>query len=285
MTMKKRGLLGWKVKTRLMILAMLGWVLFVEPYALAVREFDIPLFGLKQSTLRVALLSDLHAEWQPLSRFEQIVAQVNAWQPDFVFLLGDYVGWGLLNLDEDDFTRMKEVAQILGRLKANIAVISVLGNHDVWLSPKRVRQALEGEGITVLEQEKISFSLGNSEKLTVVGMPHFFVDIPKPDRFIDEASFDEALILLTHDPEALTRINRKRPLIAFAGHTHDCQVRIPGMASCPASVSRAPDAWMHGLIHWNQMNFYITSGIGVSVIPVRWNSTPEIVFAHLHPPA
>ena len=98
------------------------------------------------------MMGDVHAgaPHVGVDRLRAVVAEVNGTSPDVVVLLGDYVIHGVVG---GRFVEPEITAEIVAGLRAPGGVVAVLGNHDWWYDGFRVRRALEGRGIVVLENE------------------------------------------------------------------------------------------------------------------------------------
>jgi predicted MPP superfamily phosphohydrolase len=66
----------------------------------------------------------------------------------------------------------------------------------------------------------------------------------------------------------------------LAGHTHGGQVRFPFFGSVVES-SRYGDRYERGHVFENNHHLFVTTGIGTSIVPVRFGVTPEIVLLTL----
>ncbi len=65
-----------------------------RPYMLEITAQDVPLCGLPEALCGATLvhMSDLHAGFSNLEPvYEEAIARVNALQPDFIVLTGDYI--------------------------------------------------------------------------------------------------------------------------------------------------------------------------------------------------
>jgi 3',5'-cyclic AMP phosphodiesterase CpdA len=87
-----------------------------------------PLRGVPVPRLRIAILSDLHANrpFMGPGVLRRLVAQTQGLEPDLVLLLGDYAGHviGGRSLSPQDVT------DALAPLDAPLGVFAVFGNHD-----------------------------------------------------------------------------------------------------------------------------------------------------------
>jgi len=140
------------------------WIpLLCTVLAVAVAATDV------EDAVRIGLIADLHAhdtdsplEGKWMTRTEErltaFTIAMNAWNPDFVIELGDFVnGWVVLGADPGDPAR---IPAILGWADDLYAAFDgpryhVIGNHDVYnLDKKQYRSILE------IESTFYSFDVG-----------------------------------------------------------------------------------------------------------------------------
>lgn len=87
------------------------------------------------------------------------------------------------------------------------------------------------------------------------------------------------LIFLTHNPDLILRLPQSDSAeLLLAGHTHGGQVRIPfNIEFTLLKKDVLPKKGIYyGLHSYHGYRLYITSGIGCSMLPIRFRSTPEI---------
>ena len=82
-------------------------------------------------------------------------------------------------------------------------------------------------------------------------------------------------IALTHNPDIFPDLPQRVPLL-LAGHTHGGQVRFPLIGSIVES-SDFGDRYVRGHVFENNHHLFVTTGIGTSIVPVRFGVPPEIV--------
>jgi uncharacterized protein len=226
--------------------------------------------------LRVAIASDWHIShrwfWRVMTpeRARAIVADINAAAPDVVLLPGDFFA---SEIDEPSrAVAAREVADVLGGLRAPLGVYAVLGNHDWWQDAPGLAAALKGRGITVLENESVPL---NGTPLWVVGIGDDFTGHAEPRRALARVPVGAQVLAVMHDPASLQALPPLQGLLV-AGHTHGGQVSIPfyGALRIP---SAAPREWAYGWVRHGPNTLYVTSGLGVSIFPLRFNRRPEWV--------
>jgi len=263
----------------LLIGLMMFWGFLIEPGRLVVRRQTIVLanWPTDLNGLKVAVISDIHVDnWFITERkVRTIVQRTNELQPDLIVILGDYMSGNSLVRHEVD---PQVFAPILKDLRAPLGVYSVLGNHDWWYNGKKVRQHLEQNGIKVLENEVTQLNVRN-RSLYLVGLADLWTRAQSIDETVAKIPEGEPMIALTHNPDIFPKVPERVPLL-LAGHTHGGQVRLPLIGSVVQS-SDFGERYERGLVVENNHQLFVTTGIGVSIIPVRFGVTPEIVLLTL----
>ncbi|TFY98238.1 metallophosphoesterase [Ramlibacter humi] len=259
----------------LLVLAALAvWSVGIEPYWIAERHLEYRLPGWERPPLRVAVASDWHFTKRPgwrvttVSRAQRIVEDINAANPDVIVLLGDFIS------DRDyqptlALTAPEEIALVLGKLRAPLGVYAVLGNHEWQVDGPAFAAALKARGIRVLENEARLLDSG----VWVVGIGDRSTGHSRPAQAMSTVPPQAAALVLMHDPVSLEKLPPHRGL-ALAGHTHGGQVYLPWIGA-PVVPKGVPRRWAYGWIGDAPMPAYVTSGIGVSILPVRFNMRPE----------
>lgn len=256
-----------------------AWGFLVEPRI--VKQRDIRLESAKwpghRSELRVAVLGDFQvgAPWFKVKQLDKVVARVNALEPDLVVLLGDYVIEGVLF---GRFVHPSDIAGSLGKLKARYGVYSVLGNHDWWHDGEEIRRELEATGIHVLENESMPIDLPDG-RLWVAGLADESTREPCMVKTFGSIPEGDPVIALAHDPMTFLGMP-DRAVVTFAGHTHGGQFRLP-VVGTPYPVGGTPRRLAYGLVEEKGRHIYVTSGLGTSALPLRFNMPPEIAMVTL----
>ncbi|HKY45277.1 MAG TPA: metallophosphoesterase [Pyrinomonadaceae bacterium] len=259
----------------LLIGLLMFWGFLIEPGRLVVRHQTIQIanWPSELNGLKVAVLSDIHVDdWFVNERkVRTIVERTNQLQPELIVILGDYMsGDGMVKRRVEP----RVFAPILKDLRAPLGVYSVLGNHDWWDDGKKLRQELEQNGIKILENETAQVNARN-RSLWLVGLSDLWTRPQRINETVEKVPQGEPLIALAHNPDIFPRLPQHVPLL-MAGHTHGGQVRFPFIGSVVEST-RMGDRYSRGHIFENNHHLFVTSGIGTSILPVRFGVTPEIV--------
>ena len=81
--------------------------------------------------------------------------------------------------------------------------------------------------------------------------------------------------MLTHSPDIFPKVPKEVNL-TLSGHVHGGQVRLPLLGAIIVP-SKYGDKYSYGLIEEDNKKMIVTSGIGTSILNVRFNCKPEIV--------
>ena len=261
-------------------LALLGWAVLVEPGRVTVRTIDLSLPGWPVAVdgLRVAVMGDLHtgAPHVGVDKLRAVVADVNHTSPDVVVLLGDYVIHGVVG---GRFVEPEITAEALGALRAPGGIVAVLGNHDWWYDGDRVRRALEARGIVVLENEAHPVVRAGST-VWLAGLADLWTRVPDIQGTLAPIPPGAPVLLLTHSPDVFPEVPA-RVALTLAAHTHGGQIRIPPFPA-PVVPSRYGSRYAAGHVIEGGRHLFVTTGVGTSIIPVRFAVPPEVVILTLH---
>lgn len=261
----------------LLFAAAFVWGFWFEPQRLVVTETELALPGWPKplSGLRVALLSDLHvgSPFWDLPALGRLVERTNAEKPDLILLAGDYQ---INDVPGGVFVPVEPIAECLSRLKAPLGVFAVLGNHDWWNEGERTRKAFTDHGIVVLEESFRKLEQ-HQAPFYLVGLADQITRSSAPQTALAGVPAGAPTLLLVHEPDVFESFPRLgiSPTLTLAGHTHGGQVWLPllGRRVVP---SRFGERYAYGHIFENGRHLFVTSGVGTSVMPIRFLVPPEI---------
>jgi len=271
----------WRISIPLILVAGLAiWAFFIEPNRLVIHRETIIIsdWPYELDGLRAAVLSDIHAgsSFINKAKLDEIVAKTNAENPDLVLLLGDFMVRN--RAYRDDPLDPEVIANALGGLKGKIGVYAVLGNHDWWYNGVRVQQELQRAGIRVLENDVASIQVAQRE-FFIWGIADMWTRPQAISGMDSRIVSGEPVIAMTHNPDIFPDIPAEVAL-TLAGHTHGGQVNLPFVGR-PIVPSRFGQRYAAGLVHDGHKQMFVTTGIGTSILPVRFRVPPEIVLLTL----
>ena len=245
--------------------AILGiYARFVEPNLLIVKESHIK----TGYSLKIALISDMHyglysTSWQ----MQRLVDKLNTLDVDAIMVAGDWTYEPSQKIDLA--TQLKPFSQL------KKPVYSVMGNHDEQKPgpalTEDLRKALLANNVKPIDGANIDLGV---VRLAGIGDIQTKSD-PKLASAL--AIQDKPLLLLTHNPDSKYALPKlQQPFVLLAGHTHGGQVNLPIVtAKILKIVSR--EGYKRGLYTLaNQNQLFVTSGIGMIGLPLRFNMPPTI---------
>jgi predicted MPP superfamily phosphohydrolase len=284
----RRIILAWSLGTVVAVCWFLGvWALLVEPTTLTVRHVSVESATWRGPPLRIGIISDTHvaAPHTDVARIERLVARMNAERPDVVMLLGDYAG----GHEPASVRSAPERSEILSGveafrgLSAPLGVHGVLGNHDSWYDDAAISAALSRAGVRVLDN--------HAERVARPGGVFWIAGLadmesprepPRVSATLREVTDDAPILVLTHWPDPFVDVPGVVAL-TLAGHTHCGQVNLPLFGRL-VHASPMSERWACGLYDEGGRKLFVTGGVGVSILPVRFRARPEIVILTLTAP-
>lgn len=245
-----------------------------------VTRASVPLASLPPALagLTILVVSDTHIA----SRRSRALRALNALEdlrPDLLVACGDLI-------DRAELAPL--VARRLADVRATHGAVAVWGNHDLFGLPGNrdpswvmrpiaslafLRQALEHEGVQVLDNSATQVSIG-AQPLQVIGLgdsARGIVDVPGA---YERAEPDLPTLVVAHNPDAAYALGDRRADLIVCGHTHGGQIVLPFLPVLRSGVRHAlPRA--RGLMHVHGRPLFISAGIGTVGLPFRFNAPAE----------
>ncbi|HPE31202.1 MAG TPA: metallophosphoesterase [Parvularculaceae bacterium] len=267
---RRAGFFRWACVIAFCGLSALAYARFIEPRILLTVEHDIELKRCFAGAgeVRLAVFSDTHQGlFGNVMPIDRIVRRVNASNPDAVLIAGDLTS--MLHPEKFDKT-----FAALGDLSA--PAFAVLGNHDGHRKApaylKALSDALGEYGVDVIDNERVTEKIGGAE-IEFAGLSDWRV--ARPNRSVIAPETENPRFLLVHNPKAVFRLPANPHVDLFiAGHTHGGQIYLPGLTCWLVRFACAVDRY--GFAGLGKVEAFVTSGTGMSGLPLRFNMPPRI---------
>jgi predicted MPP superfamily phosphohydrolase len=282
----------------LIVMAILGaccvaYAYFIEPNRLVINKQQIPIKGWDREFdgLKIVAIADVHGGSNNVTaeKLREVVARTNEQDADLVVLLGDYVagrsGVAIPPRDSDLRMSLHDVADGLAGLHAKLGVFVVLGNHDGWYGDGLVANEFTRIGYRVLQNE-VAVVERNGRRLRILGLrdilqlPNRWEQTSALAKNLLDAAGDGDVIVLEHHPDVTKMITGDLSIspdlkLILAAHTHGGQVWFP-LIGTPIVPSTFGQKYSYGHVVDNDVDIFVTSGLGTSILPIRFMMPPEI---------
>jgi predicted MPP superfamily phosphohydrolase len=270
----------------------LSWGIISGAYDYQVRHQKLVLPNLPKAFhgLKLAQISDMHTgsfynKKAVLGGIEMLLGE----KPDMIFFTGDLVN--------NVATELRNYQDIFAKLRADLGVYSVLGNHDYGdyyygrepsaAKSKNLQDMIQSHkvmGWDLLLDENRTIKIGN-EEISVVGVENWGTG-----RFPKKGDLSKALqgtedkavkLLLSHDPSHWrAQVLDTQVDAMFAGHTHGMQFGVRGEEFQWSPAKYIYNEWA-GLYTEQQKHLYVNVGFGFLGYPGRVGILPEITVFEL----
>lgn len=251
-------------------------------------EAALPGLGVEWAGEEVAVLTDLQiGMWLANEDMvERAVETIVEQDPAAVLLAGDYV----YSESPDALEQVEKILELLSPLiEGGTPIYAIMGNHDYKVGAvDELTAAFTAVGITVLDNE--AALVPPSEEL---GAPLYVVGVG-PVRPL-AADVAEALadvpegaprLVMMHNPTSFPEFPAGAAPFAVAGHTHCGQIALPGMPKwsylgLSEEEASAADGFAPEDYGREGNELFVSCGVGFSLVPVRINAPPQVVFLEL----
>lgn len=268
------------------LIILFSYSYFIEPNKLEVNHYTVNSPDIKG--VKIVFASDFHVKPYGQKRLEKIVQKINAENPDLVLSVGDFVS----GHTSHSTMPIEDIAKTLTKIKPKYGFYTTLGNHDGWYNSDKITQILKENGINVLSNQNFLVNI-NGQKMYIAGIEDIITGKPDILKVLNNINDTYPIILLTHSPDMFPNVP-ENIMLTLAGHTHGGQIRIPFLGAI-FTASNYGKKYVKGWVQEknNELivtdtskriqlkkkvkTLFITRGIGVSILPLRFNCPPEIV--------
>ena len=242
------------------------------------KNLSIDLEGFK-----IAFIADVQADrYTDEKRLQKYVDKINSQNPDLVLIAGDVI------TSSPDY--IKTAGKFIGKIKSKNGTYSCVGDHDNWAyrrdyvrSLREVKESLQNNTVEMPDNE-LRYIDFDSSRIGITFITHNYVTKISETtlRNISSSNKADLKIFLTHQPQEflINRAVKDKYDLFLAGHTHGGQITLlfPFIQLTPTIFETS---YIKGDFTFNNTLAIICGGLGMSLAPIRYNSTPEIVMITL----
>jgi predicted MPP superfamily phosphohydrolase len=289
---KKHKELTLRIQSVIVFLVVSFFLLYIpirviyDYNAISVRivQYTKPSLPQSLSGFKIAFISDIQTDhYTNELRVNNFINEINSLSPDVVLIAGDFITTGPNHIEQS--------ADLVGKLNANYGVYSCIGDHDNWAyrndyprSIKEISTALEKNDVEIVDNSQRIINVDDSI-IGVTFITNTYVGTIEQSLLDSLASNSNGnlKIFLTHQPRPyLIEAARKNNYHLFlAGHTHGGQISLvfPFIQLTPTLIETR---YVRGNFWFDDMLMIVNRGLGMSLAPIRYNSTPEITLITLN---
>jgi len=249
-----------------------GYGKYVEPNWLEVQRFDFihPNIPKEFEGFTILQFSDTHLGFHfSLEKFENILGTIRRENPDMVVFTGDLVD-NLLS-----FISTTETIALLDSIHAPYGKYACFGNHDHggW-GTEKYRDMMRMGGFRLLQNEWVFIRKGNSQ-IIVAGIDDALLGKPDFPGTLGSLDGNDFTLLLSHAPDLADQARNFPVHLQLSGHTHGGQVKLPLIG--PVILPRMGKKYSEGFYTLSDnFSLYVNRGLGMTELPYRFLSRPEI---------
>lgn len=238
-----------------------------------------------EKDFRFVFLSDLHNK-QYGKKNEKLIAEIDACDPDAVFIGGDI-------LTAAPGTSVEPAAQFVKTIAERYLIYYANGNHEQRLDlypetygdmGKRFEQLLAQESIVRLVNEA---EYNQQHNIEVIGAQidrrfyQRFKKVPMDGEYLKEIlpkKTDEMYtILLAHNPDYFQAYKKWGADLVLSGHVHGGVMRLPFFGGVLGTNFRFFPKYDGGMFTEDERVMIVSRGLGAHTIPLRIFNPAELV--------
>lgn len=215
------------------------------------------------SSVTILQLSDLHNKVFG-DENEKLLKKIRDLNANIIVITGD-----LIDRKTNDFTDMFALVEELTVLNENVYFIS--GNHE-WgnADTEAFFAGLEERNVIMLDNANTTITLDNAT-INLVGVGDSSSQQDDLATAVEGLKPANYTVLLSHTPDTANSFSEGPEDLALSGHTHGGQVRLPFIGGVVAPDQGFFPEFDKGIFNRGDGKYlYIDSGLGTSILPIRF---------------
>ncbi len=250
--------------------------------SLTVSNYSIesPKIPVSFNGYKIVQLSDIHNK----DFGGNLSAKVKELSPDIIVITGDLI--------DSRRTDISVAEKLINELQPIAPIYYITGNHESRIPEYfDLREILESNGVEILDGKTLSVEK-DGETITLTGIDDttfFGSGVLNEKEILFEQKLSELAenkgngfgILLSHRPELIDVYAKYGFDLAFTGHAHGGQIRLPFVGGVLTPNQGFFPEYDAGKFEKNGLTMIVSRGLGNSVFPFRIGNRPDIVLCEL----
>lgn len=250
---------------------------YYEARNIIIKEIDYSNKDIPNSFIgkKVIFISDIHLDkYFTHKHLKELIIKINERNPDIILLGGDYT-------HKEPFYSVPFFEEI-SKLKSKYGIYTVLGNHDHWEDASLIQNGFLKSGFNICDNGSYWIKEG-TDSIKIGGVGDLWEDKQVLENTIYDVVKEDFCILLSHNPDYIKMMDSEKIDLMLSGHTHAGQVTFFGLwapimpGTFHPKYETSDKNLRYGWKRKNNIDLYITSGIGMGGFPFRFFARPEIV--------
>lgn len=249
-------------------------------YCIAQREwltksyytFSSPKVSSAFNGFKICHLSDLH-NYEFGKDNIRLLNVIEKESPDIIAITGDLI--------DSRHTDIESALDFVSKCVEIAPVYYVCGNHEERFTAEEqayIYSSLEEMGVTLLDGGSVSVFKEN-ESIHIGGFFNTYKNAEDDYAIFD--SDDKLSVLLYHRPTCFELFKATGADLVLSGHAHGGQFRIPFVGGLIAPDEGFFPKYTEGMHDIDGIKLIISRGLGNSLMPIRLNNPPEVIFITL----
>lgn len=258
-----------------LFLFLIFWML-IEGQVYRVRRIEIKNSKIPKSfsKFKIVFIADIHyGRFFRIRRLINIVDRINKLKPNIIIIGGDYLDISVKNKKNvSEF--LDEELEVLKKLKAKLGIFTVLGNHDYFNGRDYLLNEIKSCSFKLLKNTEEFINIGE-DSIELIGVDDLLEGNPEVN--VLKKNSNKFTIAISHNPDFFSDYKNVIDYdLGLSGHTHGGQVTFFGLCA-PYTSSKYGQKYLKKIVHEENRDIVLTSGIGNGMLPIRFFAIPEIV--------
>lgn len=253
-------------------LAVVCYARYIEPHMLQEKYITIKSAQVtdKAENLKIVVFGDTHfSDYYTTKEFNKVLDAIEKMEPDIVVFSGDLIDH--FDIYSEDVSIISEK---LSKIQAPYGKYAIFGNHDYGGGAETEYESImEAGGFTVLKNEYHGIDeLG----IAIIGIDDVLIGYGDPS-IASWGRPDYFNIVLSHAPDVIDEVQDYNVDLMISGHTHGRQINLKFFDEY--ILPPYGKKYINGLYQFSnerKSQLYVNSGIGMTKLPFRFLSPPEL---------
>ncbi len=250
----------------LIIILIVIYARYIGINGLEVNEYTIEDSSLPVAfeDLKIVQFSDtLYNEHFNLDDFDKLINEINSLEPDIVFFTGDLIDdlYSISDLEKS------EIIKYLSSIETSLYKFAIYGDNDLK-DTTLYKSIMDDSNFILLDNKTYPLFYLDNTPITITGLTN--TDDLTNSYLIDETITSSFNITLIHEPDLVNNITNESVFIT--GHSLGGYINLPFIGS----IIKKDNAKIYSSGYYEDMNIYVSNGLGIEDYTFRLLNTPSI---------